>query len=618
MPRPRKHDDVTELDRVRLADIQPGWGSLLVRLALILAVLVGVLFMYGFYQPPISAWMIRAGQSVLLAAYWAVMIRNTLRLPRVLGPWRLRRFDFVLMGVMVVGGLLSLPPWRSPTWPLVEAAAGLALVMELWRAQVRLSRQLTRPGLLLPASFALMILTGTVLLKLPVAAPPGQPVSWLEALFTMTSAVCVTGLTVRDTATQFTPFGQTVIGVFIQLGGMGIIIFGSMLALLLGRRLSLRENVSLSQMLNDQPLYQLTNYVRFIVVTIIVIELIGAALLYPQWRPIDGESLTVAHRIGLSLFHSVSAFCNAGFSLYADNLQDYRYAMLTHAVLVPLIVIGGLGLPVLGNIRNMVMHRAKQLLLRDRYRPNMADLSLHRMSLHTKIVLTTTAALYLIGVLGIGLSQFMPFTYESLHLGQTAHQQRPDPLSPAAIGGVLADASFMSVSARTAGFNTLPMDELQPGSRLTLIAMMFVGGSPGSTAGGVKTTVIAVLVLGIVASIRQRDEAEAFGRSIHGALRGRAGTLFLLYGMMITLAVFLLLLVEPFSFEALTFEVVSAATTTGLSLGITEDLTPFGQAVIIAVMFLGRVGPLALLGALIFGPGASKPYTYPHEDVVIG
>ena len=502
----------------------------------------------------------------------------------------------------------------SQLWGAFEVGCVFMFVLEVARLNITLAQSLGRPGVLLPLSFLMMIVFGTLLLKLPAAVPPGQALSWVDALFTMTSAVCVTGLIVRDTATQFTPVGQFVIAVFIQLGGIGILVFGSMLTLLLGARLTLRENLSLADVLHEQRSRNVVPVVRFIVVMTVVVELAGAALLWPLW-PAEVRGW---ERAGLSAFHSVSAYCNAGFSLRSDSLEGFRYAGLTHLVVLPLIVVGGLGYPVVHNLLSVVWGRVRRGLTAGGRAVRVGepvDLSRTRLSLHTKVVLVTTAVVYTYGVLGIAAGQLKPHVDAVFEQGQTAHQERVGPLDLRTAGGVLADASFMSVSARTAGFNTMPMDELSPTGRFVVMSLMVIGASPGGTGGGMKTTTFALLALTVVATARQREVTEAFGRTINDGLVRKAATLAASFLMLVAVATGLLSLSEPYPFGKILFEAISAASTTGLSLGITGDLTLMGKLVIIATMFLGRVGPLALLAVLFFGSGRTRPYAYPQESV---
>jgi trk/ktr system potassium uptake protein len=615
--------------------LAPGTGLSLAgqfaRLLLPLVATVAVVCEYGFFVPLAPVWALHGVEAIALAGYaWVLVRRRRAGLDPFDSP-RGRWVDSAFCLLALLGFCVSLFKGGEAYWRMVEAVAVWFFFVEAWRMNVTLSRVLARPGLLLPMSFLLLIAIGTPLLMTPRATlhafdeslnafvAVGEPLSFSEALFTATSAVCVTGLVVRDTAQTFSPFGQTVIGILIQLGGLGIIIFGSMLASLLGQSLSMKENVSLKEMLSDMPMHRMRGFVRFIVLTTLGIELLGALAMYPMWLDPPSGALTGMQRMGMSLFHSVSAFCNAGFDITGYSLVPYRYSLLTHGVMVPLILIGGLGFPAIENLFNVARAR---LTKRFRYRPvrpgNPIDLTAGRLSLHTKLVLTVTAALYLWGVVTIGAGQLMPYFHESMQQGVTAHADRPGPLTLSKAGGLLADASFMSVTSRTAGFNAMPMDDLQPAGRFGVMTLMMVGGSPGSTAGGFKTTVIALLALSVVATVRQRPRAEAFGRTIADALVRKAATIGLCYLLLVTASTMLLCLSEPFTFQALAFEAVSASTTTGLSLGITGDLTGSGRAVIIATMFLGRVGPLALLGAMTFSRATGRPYRYANEGVALG
>jgi trk system potassium uptake protein TrkH len=591
------------------------WHVLAARLTPVLLSAGALLCVYGFHDPPMPRPLLAGAQVLLLAVYWAII--------QLVAPpdWRnLRRWpwwDLLLIGGAAAGAVGFFA--TASHWGLLalESAAAAAVVRELWHLQTTLARSLARPGTLLPLSFALLIAVGTLLLLLPVATPDAMPISFIDALFTMTSAVCVTGLVVRPTPTGFTSAGQLIILAFIQLGGLGIILFGSTLAMLLGGRLSLRENQNLRAELADVPMYRITAFVRFVVIMTLLTEAIGAALLYAVWPDPPGGSLTAGSRLMVSVFHSVSAFCNAGFDLTGNSLIDDRYASLTHLVIAPLIVLGGLGAPALSNLGRLLLVRAIRLVKPGHYRPDAAQRAMDRMTLNTKVVLVTTAAAYGLGVVAILIASLLPYVYDASE-AQASYRSQTAPLTVAAAGRRLADASFMSITARTAGFNSVPMEDLQPASRFTLMSLMFVGGSPGGTAGGVKTTVVALLVLSTIAAIRQRREVEAWNRTIADTLIRKAATLFYCYAAMIVLATLLLCLSEPFPLEQILFEVVSAATTTGLSLGMTAELTTFGKVVLIFTMFLGRVGPLALLGALLMGGGPARPYAYPHEDVVIG
>ncbi len=584
----------------------------LLRLGLIAAATSAIALEHGFYPGthiiPIPA--LRAVQVVMLIAH-AVLTMRTGIFSSKLGD-RIRSVG--LFAVLLLGIMMSFAG-EPLGWRLVEVAIVLRFFGELWTLNVVLSRHLARPAALFPLSFVLLIVIGMFLLKLPRAVPQGESINWIDALFTSTSAVCVTGLAVRSTAHDFTMQGQAIIAMLIQLGGLGIIMFGSTLVMLLGRNLSLKQNQNLSEMLNDQPMHRLLSYGRFVLGTTILIESIGAAMLYPLWDASQYVStaqpvFTSTHRLWMSVFHSISAFCNAGFDITGSSMEGYRTSLLVHGVLVPLIVIGGIGFPVLDNLKRIAivkLHRRRHpggASLPDGF--TVAD---SRLSLHSRIVLYTTAWVYLYGVVAISASQVVPMI---------ANADAAHPITASQVTSVMADASFLAITSRTAGFDTMPANEMQPGTVLTTMTLMLVGGSPGSTAGGIKTTTLAVLVLSIFATMHQRKEAEAFGRTIADVIVRKAGTLGMCYFGLIVLTTLGLALVEPFSLDKLLFESISAATTTGLSLGITSDLSPLGRLILIAAMFLGRVGPLALLTVLIFGPRNERPYTYAHEGVALG
>ncbi|QQE12428.1 hypothetical protein JD969_02845 [Planctomycetota bacterium] len=606
-------------------------SRLLFRLLILLITVTGSVLVHGFYSPPLPDWALnsmahilqesdeqlyimltRLLQFLFLAIYWYDVIHVSIKRKNA-SDRRMSWIDYSFISVTILGIILHLAG-NANGWPILEFTTITLTATELWRLNSALARKLKRPALLLPLSFFALITIGTPLLKLPSATT--ESISWLDALFTMTSAVCVTGLAVKNTAIDFTPFGQTIIVIFIQLGGLGIIIFASMFALMLGRSLSLKENVSLSQMLSDQPMHKITSFVRFIVITTIAFETIGAFLLLPMWGPSPdsfGEPLTFLQRLGMSYFHSISAFCNAGFDITGDSFFYYRFNPGIFLVIIPLIILGGLGFPVLGNLYAMARYRYRDRKNNPTRFTNLppVDLTPRRLSLHSKIVLTTTVSLLVIGALAITISEVVPY------LSMTP-KAVDEPFSMMRLGRILADASFMSVSSRTAGFYSVPTETLHTPSQLTLIALMIVGGSPGSTAGGVKTTIIALLFLSIIANMRQRPDVEAYKRTIAKTAIQKAGTIFFCYMGLIITATYLLTLTEPFPFIDILFEVVSAATTTGLSLGITQELSPFAKIVIIAVMFLGRVGPLALLTALVFSHKHKLSYKYPHEEVVLG
>lgn len=544
--------------------------------ALVASVAVAVEHGFGFEPDPV--WLMPILQ---IAACWAALVMAGEVRPLVAGaarwasiPGRVAELGLLLAAVADALGLAI----------TIEIASVVVAVALAFRLNAQLSRTIANPSVLFPASFLILIVLSTVLLKLPAATPVGRPIGWIDALFTATSAVCVTGLVVRDTSVGFTPFGQAVIGASIQLGGLGIMIFGSTLALLFGARLSFRENLTLSSALSEYPAHRIARFVGFIVLTTLTIELIGAVAHFVMWP--GGSELPLARRVGLAAFHSVSAFCNAGFDLTGQSLTPMRSGPLPYLGAMPLIILGGLGFLVLDDLRTWAAASRAQ----GESRP--------RLSTHTRLVLVTTATLLVLGAAVIFLAQL-----KSPGVGP---------------GQRVLDAVFMSTTARTAGFNTVPMDELEPGSRFMVMILMTIGGSPGSTAGGIKTVVVAVLAIGVFSTIRGRDEVELFGRSLPDALVKKAAAVAFAFLALIAVVTLTLDLTERIPFEPLFFEVISAASTTGLSLGVTDQISPAGRCVLAATMFAGRVGLLALLASLIVGGGRSGAYRFPRDSVSLG
>jgi len=455
------------------------------------------------------------------------------------------------------------------------------------------------------ASFVVLILSGTGLLMLPRAST-GPSLGFVDSLFTATSATCVTGLIVKDTGTDFTLMGQAIILTLIQLGGLGIIVFGAVFALLLGQALSLRGSVAMQDLLSARTLGRIGNMIAFIFVGTILIEAAGALATFNMWDDVPGRITSVRQQWFYSIFHSISAFCNAGFSLFSDSFIAYRRCWPIYAVICPLIVLGGLGFGVLYDLCNLFADRVKFFLrkhLERRYRLTIEVPARKRMQLQTKIVLTVTTLLIVFGTLTILLFE---------HFKANA--------DPAGHNPTILDALFQSITARTAGFNTVDISALSASSKFILILLMFVGGSPGSTAGGIKTVTLAVLVMTVVAALRKREEVELFNRSVRIVVVGRAITVTFLFIVVLFTAALALSITERengFTMMQIMFETASALGTVGLSTGITPSLTTAGKLIIIAVMLIGRLGPLTLLAALTFN---LKPvrYNYPAEAIIVG
>lgn len=466
---------------------------------------------------------------------------------------------------------------------------------DLWTADApkkdSLWRRLSAPQLFV-GSFLLLIVLGALGLKALPGLYTGAPLSWLDALFTATSAVCVTGLIVVDTATYFTSAGQALILLLIQLGGLGIITFTTIIIVALGRRLSLRHEVLASGMAHVVPQVDYRHLVRDVVLFTFGLEALGGLLLYGLWVPRMGW----ADAAWPALFHSISAFCNAGFSVFSDSLVSFQREPLVQTVIMALIVIGGIGFLTLEEL----------YLLRKALRENQR----FHLSLHSRIVLVTTGVLLLIGWL-----LFTTFEWSATI--------RDLPVWAKVLNGL-----FASVTARTAGFNTVDYSQTTDSTNFLTILLMFVGGSPGSTAGGIKTTTFALIGMLAWCRFRGRSITGMWGRSVPTETVERAVGLFVAAFGLVTAAIFIFTTSElgavthaqvAGSFIKYMFEAASAFNTVGLSMGVTHDLSSVGRWTAIFLMFLGRVGPLTFAAAL--ARNLRQPiggFRYAYEDVVVG
>lgn len=451
---------------------------------------------------------------------------------------------------------------------------------DLWR---KLQRTLG-PARLLMVSFAGAILLATFLLMLPQASQK-EPVGFIDALFTITSATCVTGLTVVDTGTTFTLFGQSIILVMIQLGGLGVMTFSTFFVYLLGGRLSLGGRDILQETLSQAPMKNLKALLKTVFLATLVIEAIGALLLSLRFA----RELPLATAIYHGVFHAVSAFCNAGFALYPNNFEGYAGDFVINFTLSLLIILGGLGFVV---IFELLRKGAPQF---------------KRHSLHAKLVLWVSGVLIAGGMALLLLFEFantlkdLPWTTK------------------------LWSTYFQSVTARTAGFNTLNIGALSDASLFLLIMLMFVGGSPGSCAGGIKTTTFAILSGIIKARFHNLSETNLFGRRIPEETSSKAIAISF---FSITLILFFTMMLVIFetelashqeshgNFLELLFEVTSAFGTVGLSTGVTPKLSEISRVLITLVMFIGRLGPLTV--AIAVGGEKKAHFKYAQENVLVG
>jgi len=438
------------------------------------------------------------------------------------------------------------------------------------------------------ASFLTLILLGAFLLSLPVSSAEGKWTHPVDALFTSTSSVCVTGLIVKDTARYWSTFGQLVILGMIQAGGLGIMTVYAFLAVALRQRVSMRFEAMMKDLVEGEREEDIWTLVKFICLFTLIAETVGAVSLYVSWA---GNFPSVGKAIYFSVFHAISAFCNAGFSVYSDSLARYRGSAPVNAIMALLIVVGGLGFIV---VRELLSYFRWRLLVRKGKRP--------RLSPHTCLVLTVT------GVLLLGGFFVIFFTASGTDMQAATMKER------------LLMSAFQSVTARTAGFNTMKLspETVLSSTAFLLLALMFIGGSPGSTAGGIKTTTVGVMIASIAATLKGRSRAELFHHSVPSETVHRVASIILLSLSALALGVFCLLITEAGrGFLEILFEATSAFGTVGLTMGLTPRLSTWGRLIIPALMFVGRLGPVTLVLSVARMEDRAR-YSYPHANVLVG
>lgn len=442
------------------------------------------------------------------------------------------------------------------------------------------------PSQFLAFSFAGIILAGGVLLSLPFAAAPGRHVSVLDAFFTSVSAVCVTGLISVDTPVDLSLFGQIVVLLLIQAGGLGYMTLSTVFAAALGRSVTLQERLTLQEALNVQNMEGLVRFARTVLRLTLAFELAGALILALNWWP----SLGFGRALWYGLFHAVSAFNNAGFALWSDNLMSWRGDIVVNGVITALIIAGGLGFFVWAELLGGRKHEIKR-------------------SVHTRLVLAATAALLAGGTVAfLALEWFNPST-----------------LAPLSLKDKLLTAWFQSVTARTAGFNTIDIGAMTVPSLFVMMALMFIGASPGSTGGGVKTSTFAITLAALWATVRGEDDTVVFKRRLAPELVAKAFFVSLIAFVAMNGVAWLLLLTEGRDLLKTLFETVSAFGTVGLSMGengapvsMSAFFSPIGKVLVMLIMFVGRLGPLTLAIAVARRSAAQAKIRYPEGKILVG
>lgn len=440
--------------------------------------------------------------------------------------------------------------------------------------------------------FLSAIFIGAILLSLPIAAADGKATNFLDALFTSTTSICVTGLTTVTTATHWSLFGKVVILILIQFGGLGIVTFTTTILLLLRKRITLKERLLIQDAYNLDTLRGLVKLTIRIIKGTLLIEGIGAVCYAMQYIPEFG----FWSGMGRAIFNSVSAFCNAGMDLIGDSsLAPYKFNPVINITTMLLIIMGGIGFPVWWDIMKLTKERLRE--------KHSFRVLLRKMELHTKIVLTVTLILIVSGAVLI-----MAMEYNN-----------PQTIGNMSFGNKVMSSTFQSVTTRTAGFQTIPQENFKHSSNLLFIILMFIGGSPSGTAGGIKTVTVAVLLLTIWASIRNKQDVEVYKRQLTDTFIRKSLAVFGISFVVLITSTLLLSITETGDFLDIIYETTSAIATVGLTRGFTGSLSDIGKIIIIITMYLGRIGPITM--ALAFNTHKrekSNARKLPTDKILVG
>ena len=445
----------------------------------------------------------------------------------------------------------------------------------------RKKQQLT-PARIILIGFALLILAGALLLTMPISTRDGQGASFFDALFTATSATCVTGLVVQDTAQYWSGFGQAVIIVLIQIGGMGVVTVAVAISMLAGRRIGLKERWVMQESISAPQVGGIVRRTRFILAAMLLLEGAGALLLASRFCPEMG-----LRGIWYAVFHAISSFCNAGFDLMGAagtpfvSLTGYVGDPLVNLTVMGLIILGGIGFLTWGDVRQHRWH-------------------LRAYCLQSKLVLVTTAALILVPALFFFCYEFQLPRWDGLTLGEK-----------------ILGSLFQAVTPRTAGYNTVDLTQLSGPTRMIITLLMLVGGAPGSTAGGFKVTTLAVFLLAARAVFRRQEDLQSFGRRLPIDTLRNAAAILMAYVGLFLLGGLAISCVEGVALDAALFETASAIGTVGLTLGLTPELGGVSRIILIFLMYFGRVGGLTLIYAVLPDSGA-VPAQLPQERITVG
>lgn len=444
-------------------------------------------------------------------------------------------------------------------------------------------RKNLKPAQIMVLSFGGVILLGALILMLPISSQSREVTPFLDTLFTATSAVCVTGLVVVDTGTYWSVFGKTIILILIQIGGIGFMTMTTSLAIIMGKKIGLRNRMIMQEALNQFSLSGVIRLTKYVIMITFFVEMLGALLLSIRFIPDFG----LKNGIYYSIFHAVSAFCNAGFDIMGGfkSLTDYATDPLVSLVVATLIIFGGLGFAVIADLTRFK--------------------GIRKMSLHSKLVLLVTICLILFGFFSILLLEF----------------NNPKTIGTFTWGEKFVASFFASVTPRTAGYNTLDLNGLTMPTRFITMILMFIGGSPGSTAGGLKTTTFGIMILYLIGIFKGSDEINFANRRISKDVANRTVAVIMISVIWVVSMTFLLAVFQPdMGLESLMFESLSAFGTVGLSLGITPYLSVMGKIILTIMMFFGRLGPLTIIVAM--NNKANKTgkdlLRYPEGKIIVG
>ena len=437
------------------------------------------------------------------------------------------------------------------------------------------------PYMTILLSFMVVTILGGILLSLPISMRYGKSVKLIDGFFIATSAICVTGLSSIDIGSVYNIFGQMVILVLIQLGGLGVITFTSVIIIMISKKIGYYTKKIVQEDINIDTTFKIEEYVKKVILSVIVIEFIGTVILFFEFIKKFGFLKAVYY----SFFHSVSAFCNAGFSLFSDNLYGFKNSFIINMTIPLLIFLGGIGFSTILNCYNVLRKKEK------------------RLTSTTKLSIKISIFLVIIGMVAMFILEYSnKSTIGNLSFGQK-----------------LEASFFQSVTTRTAGFNTISILGLKRSTSLLFVILMFIGASPGSTGGGIKTTTIGLIILGTLATLKNKDTIEYDKRSVSWRIYSKAITVLFISLIYTIICVFLLILFERNkNLLDLVFEVFSAFGTVGLSRNLTPSLADISKFILIVTMFVGRVGPLTIALALSKSNLKKGRYTYPQENILIG